>query len=138
MLKNKGIIEDSDSLWASPIIPVGKPNGDIRICVDYRRLSEKTKPTAFYIPTVEEIIDQTGQSTVISKLDLAKGFHQVPMAPEDKEKNSFYLPCRKISIPTNAIWSTECSCSFPEYNGEGSGRLSYICTSLHRRYCCLF
>jgi len=37
MLKNKGIIEDS------PIIPVGKSNGEIRICVDYRKLNVKTK-----------------------------------------------------------------------------------------------
>ena len=41
------------------------------------------------MPTVEEIIDQIGQSTVISKLNLAKGFHQVPMAPEDKKKTAF-------------------------------------------------
>ena len=64
----------------------GEANGDIRIGIDCQRLNEKTKLTAFDMPTGEEIIDQIGQSTVISKLDLANGFHQVPMAPEDKKK----------------------------------------------------
>ena len=91
-LRQKAITEPSNSLWSSPIIPVLKPNGKIRVCVDYRKLNAHTKPVSFYMPTVEEIVDQVGQWNVISKLDLSKGFHQVT----DKEKTTFVSHCGKF------------------------------------------
>ena len=47
VLLGKGIIELSKSEWASPIMAVPKPSGNVRICVDFRRLNTLTKP----IPT---------------------------------------------------------------------------------------
>ncbi len=37
-----GVIERSKSCWSSPLVPVRKPGGRIRLCVDYRRLNEVT------------------------------------------------------------------------------------------------
>ena len=48
------------------------------------------------MPTVEEIVDQVGQCNVISKLDLSKGFHQVPVSEADKEKTTFVSHCGKF------------------------------------------
>ena len=38
-LLEQGIIEPSDSPWASPVVPVVKPNGDVRMCIDFRQLN---------------------------------------------------------------------------------------------------
>ena len=46
-LLEQGIIESSNSLWSSPIIPVIKPNGKIRVCMDFRRLNSIT-PQSHY------------------------------------------------------------------------------------------
>lgn len=42
-LLKKGIIQESESSYASPVVVVRKSNGSIRRCVDYRKLNLKTK-----------------------------------------------------------------------------------------------
>ena len=57
-LLQAGIIRESTSPWASPIVPVRKSDGKIRLCIDFRRLNAVTKPDLFYMPLVDEIIDE--------------------------------------------------------------------------------
>lgn len=87
-----GIIEPSSSEWASPIVVVKKKDGKARICVDYRRLNAITLKDAYPMPRIEDIFDDIGQSKYLTTLDLAKGYWQVPVAEEDKEKTAFITP----------------------------------------------
>ncbi len=80
------------------MIPVQKPNGKVRICVDYRKLNAHTTRIPVYIPLLDEIVDRVGQSSVVSKLDLSKGFHQVPVKPEDQPKTAFVCPMGKFEF----------------------------------------
>ena len=43
-LKAKGVIRESTSPWASPIVLVAKKDGGVRPCVDYRRVNQLVKP----------------------------------------------------------------------------------------------
>ena len=85
----RGFIEESSAEWSSPIVTVKKPNGKIRVCVDYRKLNSVTTPIPFYMPRIEEVLEATGQATVISKMDLSKGYYQVKVCPEDRDKTTF-------------------------------------------------
>ena len=69
-----GIIQPSTSPWASPIVLVEKKDGDIRFCVDYRKLNEVSKFDAYPMPRVEEVLESVGAAKFISTLDLAKGY----------------------------------------------------------------
>ncbi len=95
-LEDAGIIERSDSPWASPLVPVKKPDGSVRLCVDFRRLNLVTTKEPYYIPGLEEIIHKVGKCKVLSKVDLAKGFHQVGVRDEDREKTAFICPFGKF------------------------------------------
>ena len=88
-LLEKGYIRESTSQWASPIVTVRKPDGSARICVDFKRINAVTTPLPFYMPRVEEVLEQVGRSRVISKLDLSKGYYQVPMVVADIPKTCF-------------------------------------------------
>ncbi len=84
-----GIIEPSDSEWCSPIVPVRKKDGSVRLCVDYRELNKVTPLRRFWLPSLREILDEVGPSAVLSKLDLTSGFNQVQMDPESSELTTF-------------------------------------------------
>ena len=87
-----GVIRPSTSPWASPIVLVNKKDWGIRFCVDYRKLNQVARFDAYPMPRIEELIDTIGPAVVISTLDLAKGYWQIPMAEESKDKTAFTTP----------------------------------------------
>ena len=91
-LLEKGVIRASSSPYSSPIVLVRKKSGEIRLCIDYRRINSITKRDSFPLPRIEECLDALGGSKYFSTLDLASGYHQVAMAEEDKAKTAFSCP----------------------------------------------
>ena len=91
-LKDSGIIEESNSDWASPIVVVQKKDGSNQICVDYRKLNSTTKFDAYPMPRIDEMLDAVGKSKYLTTLDLTKGYCQVPMSQDDKAKTAFISP----------------------------------------------
>lgn len=83
------IIRPSESPWNSPIVIVAKKNGDIRLCVDYRRLNSVTKRAVFPIPATQQLLDCLSGSSYFSTLDLSQGYHQVLMDDDDIQKTAF-------------------------------------------------
>jgi len=61
------------------MMPVIKRNGQIRICIDLKRLNEAVKRERYVLLTGEEIAAKLVGSTVFSKLDAASGFWQVSL-----------------------------------------------------------
>ena len=93
-LLDEGIIEESCSPWNSPILLVPKKadasgTRKFRLVVDYRKLNAKTIGNAYPLPDITEILDQLGQAKYFSCLDLAMGYHQIDMNPEDIDKTAF-------------------------------------------------
>jgi len=96
MLRNK-IIRTSVSQWNAPLLVVpkkadasGKPK--LRVVVDFRKLNDLTIGDSFPLPNITEILDQLGNAKYFTTLDLASGYHQIPMAERDKQKTAFSTP----------------------------------------------
>ena len=88
-LLQKGYIVPSSSPWASPMVTVHKADGSARLCVDFRKINSLTRPMPFFMPRVEEVVEGIGKAKYISKLDLAKGFYQVPLTTTAMQKTAF-------------------------------------------------
>ena len=90
-------IEESDSpynspIWIVPKKPDAQGNKRWRMVIDFRQLNKKTISDAYPLPNITHILDQLGGAQYFSTLDLAMGFHQVPMHPNSKSKTAFSTP----------------------------------------------
>ena len=88
MLK-KGIIRKSKSPWSSPVVFVPKKGGEIRFCIDYRKLNKVTKKDNHPLPRIDEMLDKFEGSQWFSSIDLASAYWQVEMDERDIEKTAF-------------------------------------------------
>lgn len=79
-----GVIRESESSFSSPIFVVRKKNGDIRLCVDYRKLNTQTVKDAYPLPNLEESLSALAGSKWFSVLDLKSGYYQIEMEEADK------------------------------------------------------
>ena len=87
-----GIIKESRSPYASPIVIARKKNGKIRMCIDYRTLNLKTIPDQYTLPRIDDALASLTGSRWFSVLDLRSGYYQIAMSEEDKEKTAFICP----------------------------------------------
>ena len=87
-----GIIRASASPYASPIVIVKKKDGSNRICVDYRKLNKVTVADPEPIKTPKDLFQRLRKTNYFSKIDLRKGYWQIPVAEEDVKKTAFVTP----------------------------------------------
>ena len=84
-----GVIEESTSPWCSPIVMVRKKDGNYRFCVDLRGVNSVTQGMSHPLPRVDDALDTLAGAKYFSSLDMASGYWQVEIAPEDREKTAF-------------------------------------------------
>ena len=89
-----GIIEEvtEPTDWCAPMVPVVKPNGKIRVCVDQRKLNEAVKRERYILPSLEDVAPKLAGAKVFSKLDASSGYWQIPLHPDSTKLTTFITP----------------------------------------------
>ena len=87
-----GVVRPSTSPYASPIVMVKKKGGSNRVCVDLRKLNKITEVDPEPMTTAEDLFRRLSGKKYLSKIDLAKGYWNIPVAPEDVHKTAFVTP----------------------------------------------
>ena len=112
-MEEAGISRCSNSSWSSPLHIVPKQCGGWRPCGDYRRLNETTTDDRYPLPHIQDFNLHLAGSCIFSKIDLIRGYHQIPMATESIPKTaiatfgSFYaclLGSKMLRKPFKDVW----------------------------------
>jgi hypothetical protein len=83
------VIEPVAGPWPSPVVLIPKPDGSIRLCVDYRRLNAVTKNDSYALPRVDDCLDSLGDAKFFTTLDANCGYWQIEVDPSDRDKTTF-------------------------------------------------
>ena len=84
-----GFIRPSQFLAAAPVMFVKRPNGKLRVVVDYKGINAITIKNRFPLPLIPEMLDRLNRAKVFTKIDLRNGCHQVKVREEDVWKTAF-------------------------------------------------
>ncbi|KAI0992782.1 hypothetical protein K3495_g15403, partial [Podosphaera aphanis] len=88
-LSSKGWIRPSNSPAASPVLFAKKPNGGLRLCVDYRGLNAITVPDRYPLPLFKETLRQLTKAKWFTKLDVKSAFHRIRIREGDEWMTAF-------------------------------------------------
>ena len=85
----KGWIRPSSGPAAAPVLFVKKPDGGLRLCVDYRKLNAITVKNRYPLPRIDEMFDRLSGAKIFSKLDLRDAYHRIRIRRGDEWKTAF-------------------------------------------------
>ena len=97
--------------YASLMVYVRKNCGGLRLCIDYRKLNNKTIPDKQPIPKMQDILDSLGGQEWFSTVDMSKGYHQGYIKEECRKFTAFSTPSALyewISIPYGLTNASPC------------------------------
>ena len=90
-LQKEDVIEPvaEASEWVSPIVVAWKKSGDVRVCVDMRKVNESVVVEKFPLPNIDELLTELCHSKHFTKLDLKSAYHQLHLAEESRYLTTF-------------------------------------------------
>ena len=127
MLEN-GIIEESSSPFASPCVLVTKKDGTLRFCIDFRQINHYTVKDRLPVPRVDSSLEALEGSTLFSSLDLASGYWQVAMHPDDAAKTAFVTETNMYQFKVMPFGLCNAPATFCRL-------MQIILRGIHWRYC---
>ena len=91
-MEKMGIVRRLKFPWSSPLHIVLKSDGKWGPCGDYRRLNISTGDDCYPLPHIQDFNNNLAGCTVFSKIDLIRGYHQIPIAPSSIAKTAVITP----------------------------------------------
>ena len=91
-MERDGIVCSSTSPWASPLHMVAKKDSTWRPCGDFRQPNLVTEPDWYPLPNMLDFADRLNGCCTFSKIDLRKGYWQIPMSKDNIAKTAVITP----------------------------------------------
>jgi len=88
-MEDHGKIRKSVLPRGAPILFVPKPDGMLRLCVDYRGLNKITIKNKYLLPLMRELSSRLGKANIFTKLDLNNDYYLIRMTEGEEWKTTF-------------------------------------------------
>jgi cleavage and polyadenylation specificity factor subunit 1 len=121
-----GICKKESSPWAAPLHMVPKADGTFRPCGDYRLLNEQTVPDRYPTPNIADLTSMLAGARVFSKIDLLKGYFQVPVHPDDVPKTAIVTPFGSYVFYFSTFGLRNAGCTFQRMMDQIFGDLPFM------------
>ena len=120
-----GIVRHSNSPWSSPIHLV--PKGDSwRVCGDYRRVNNVTERDSYPMTNVNSLNCLLHGKKLFSKIDLVRGYNQIPMDEDSIEKTAVNTPFGLFEYTRMPFGLCNASRTFQRFMNELLGHLDFV------------
>ena len=119
-----GVCYRGKSEWSSPLLVTTKPNGGWRVCGNYRRLNNLTKDDRFPVRSLMDFTADLHGKSIFSKIDLMKGYHQIPHRRWRHSQNCCHNPIQAFHLPALPVWVEKRGSRFPTLDGRHFGGLA--------------
>lgn len=136
-LLQNGFPVPSSSPWSSPSLLVPKSDKTPRFCTDYRKVNAVTKSDSFPHPRIDDCVDRVGSAKCVTKLDLLKGYWQVPLTPRAPEISAFVTPDHFLQYTVMSFGLKNAPATFQRLTNTVLSGVKKLC-SVPRRYCGIF
>lgn len=95
-----GIIQEVKEAtdWCAPMVSVVKPNGSVRICVDFKILNEGVKRPHCMLPNLDDVSPKLAGSKYFTMLDASSGFFQIPLSEGSSLLTTFITPFGRFAF----------------------------------------
>lgn len=121
-----GLCKKESSPWAAPLHMVPKADGTYRPCGDYRLLNAQTIPDRYPTPNIADLTNVLRGARVFSKIDLLKGYFQVPVYPDDVPKTAIVTPFGSYVFYFSTFGLRNAGCTFQRLMDQIFGDLSFV------------
>ena len=98
-----GIIQPSSSPAGAGFFFVGKEDGTLRPCIDYRGINVMMVRNRYPLPLMDTAFDLLQGATIFTKLDLRNAYHLVRIKEGDEWKTAFNTPMGALGVPHHAV-----------------------------------
>ncbi len=99
----EGLHVASESVYASPLVPLVKPDGSVRLAVDYATgINQYITTPSTPIPLIRDIVHRLAQYSIFAEIDLTKAYRQLKIDEQSSQLLSYITPLgqfRPLSLP---------------------------------------
>jgi len=78
--------------WISNMVPIKKPNGNIRVCIDFKYLNKACPKDDFPLLNIDNLVDAMAEHEMISLMDEFFGYNHIKVATKVQHKTTFTTP----------------------------------------------
>jgi hypothetical protein len=102
-MENDGIIEESNTVFNSPVLILKKSPDPItkkprfRIVVDFRHINKKVIEQSYPLPRMDEIMNELGEAKFYTSADIHNAYHQIKISESSKKYLGFSVNNKKYT-----------------------------------------